>query len=186
MRRALPIIGGLIIGLGLGIILLFGFLKPEEVSGVSDLTPGMEPLPVPSLDAPAPDFELTDLSGEQIQLSDYRGQTVLLNFWATWCGPCRLEMPAFQSRADQFSGELAILAVNNAENPTDVQSFVDELGLSFDILLDPNAEVQRLYQVRGYPTTFIIDPEGVIRAQKIGLLTEEELDGYLGELGLDQ
>lgn len=184
MRRALPVIGGLIVGLGLGIILLFGFLKPEGISGMSDLTQGMESLPVPSLDAPAPDFELTSLSGEPIQLSDYRGQTVLLNFWATWCGPCRLEMPAFQNRADQFDGELAIVAVNNAEDPTNVQAFVDELGLSFDILLDPGADVQRLYQVRGYPTSFLIDPEGVIREQKIGLLTEEELDGYLGELGL--
>jgi cytochrome c biogenesis protein CcmG/thiol:disulfide interchange protein DsbE len=183
MRRWIPLIGGLIIGLGLGFI-FFGLLKSDN-SPVDGTPEKSIPLPIPSLDAPAPDFELSALTGERIQLDDYRGKVVLLNFWATWCGPCRLEMPAFQSRADQFSSQLAVVAVNNAEAPTDVQAFVDELGLSFNVLLDPNSEIQRLYSVRGYPTSFLIDPEGVIRAQHIGIMTEEQLDGYLRELGVE-
>jgi peroxiredoxin len=183
MRRWIPLIGGLIVGLGLGLVLL-GLLKSDNSPGEESIDKP-DPHPVPSLDAPAPDFELSALTGERIQLEDYRGQVVLLNFWATWCGPCRLEMPAFQSRADQFDGELAVVALNNAEAPEDVQTFVDELDLSFDILLDPNGEIQRLYLVRGYPTSFLIDPEGVIRVQHVGIMTEEQLDGYLRELGVE-
>lgn len=184
MRRVMPLVGGLILGLGLGIILFLGFLKPDDPPRLSDLTLGSEALPVPSKDAPAPDFELSSLSGEQIQLKDYRGRIVLLNFWATWCAPCRLEMPAFQSRSERFPAELAVVAVNNAEAPAEVQAFVDELGLTFEILLDPDAKIQRLYLVRGYPTTFLVDREGVIRVQHVGLLSEAQLDAYLADQGL--
>jgi cytochrome c biogenesis protein CcmG/thiol:disulfide interchange protein DsbE len=186
MRRIMPLVGGLSLGVGLGIVLFFGFLKPREIPKVSDLTLGSEALPLPSQDAPAPDFELSSLSGERIQLKDYRGQIVLLNFWTTWCAPCRLEMPAFQSRSEQFAADLAVVAVNNAETPAEVQAFVDELGLHFDVLFDPEAEVQRLYLVRGYPTTFFIDRQGIIRAQHIGLLSEAQLDGYLSDLGIQE
>jgi len=184
MRKLMMLLGGILLGLGIGIIIFFGFLKEDTSSIVSDLTQGSEPLPIPSLDAPAPDFELTSLSGETIQLKDYRGKPVLLNFWATWCAPCRLEMPAFQSRFEESGGALAIVAVNNAESASDVQGFVDDFGLSFDVLLDPDAEIQRLYLVRGYPTSMLIDAEGIIRVQHIGLMTEDQLDGYLQELGL--
>jgi len=184
MRRGLPVFGGLILGLGLGIIIFFGFYKPEEVPFQNDPLQGMEALSDPSVDNPAPDFKLNSLSGNQIQLKDYRGQIVLLNFWATWCAPCRLEMPVLQNRAEQFVGEFAVVAINNAENSTDVQAYIDELGLSFEVLLDPEAEVQHLYMVRGYPTTYILDAEGLIRVKHIGLLTEEQLDGYLHDLGL--
>jgi len=93
-------------------------------------------------------------------------------------------MTAFQSRFDKYSDELAVVAINNAENSDDVQDFVDELDLTFDVLLDPKAEIQHLFQVRGYPTTFLIDPKGVIRVRHIGLMTEGQLDGYLTEIGL--
>jgi peroxiredoxin len=93
-------------------------------------------------------------------------------------------MPAFQSRYEKFAGELAVVAINNAESSADVQDFVDELGLTFDILLDPNAEVQRLYLVRGYPTSVLINAEGIIRVRHIGIMTEDQLDGYLKEIGL--
>jgi peroxiredoxin len=184
MRKLMPLLGGILLGLGVGIVIFFGFLKEDSAPKMSDLTQGSVPQPVPSLDAPAPDFELSTLSGESIQLEDYRGKIVLLNFWATWCAPCRLEMPALQSRYEEHNGKLAVVAINNAESPEDVQAFVDELDLSFDILLDPQAEAQRLYQVRGYPTSFLIDADGVIRTQHIGLMTEGQLDGYLKELGL--
>ena len=184
MRKLMPFLGGILLGLGVGIVIFFGFLKEDTPLKVSDLPQGAVPLPVPSLDAPAPNFELDSLSGETIQLEDYRGKPVLLNFWATWCAPCRLEMPTFQHRYIEHAGDLAVIAVNNAESPADVQSFVAEMGLTFDILLDPDAEIQRLYQVRGYPTSFLIDDAGVIRVQHIGLMTEEQLDGYLQEIGL--
>jgi peroxiredoxin len=95
-------------------------------------------------------------------------------------------MPAFQSSAEIYGDELAVVAINNAESPGDVQTFVTELGLTFDVLLDPEAEVQRLYSVRGYPTSVLIDADGIIRIQHIGLMTEDQLEGYLQELGIGQ
>ena len=184
MRKLMPFLGGILLGLGVGILIFFGFFQDVSPLKVSDLSLEAAPLPVPSLDAPAPNFELLSLTGEAIQLEAYRGKPVLLNFWATWCAPCRLEMPAFQRRYAEHAGELAVIAVNNAEAPADVQAFVTEMGLTFDILLDPAAEIQRLYQVRGYPTSFLIDAAGVIRVQHIGLMTEKQLDGYLQEIGL--
>ena len=93
-------------------------------------------------------------------------------------------MPAFQDRYEQYAGDLRILAVNFDEPRADVQAFADDLSLTFDVLLDPGGEVQRLYQVRGYPTTVLVDADGVVRVLHIGLMTENQLDQYLSELGL--
>jgi peroxiredoxin len=186
MRKLLPLIGGLLLGLGVGVIIFFGFLNPDDGIRINANAEGAGSLPVPTLDEPAPAFDLTSLSGEQVYLEDYRGQVVVLNFWATWCAPCRLEMPAFQSRSTLYPDEIVVVAINNAEDPQDIQTFVDELRLDFEILLDPDAAVQRLYLVRGYPTTFIIDQEGVIRVQHVGLINEDQLDRYLADLGVPE
>jgi peroxiredoxin len=132
----------------------------------------------------APDFELLSLSGESFRLSDFRGKVVLINFWATWCAPCRLEIPAIQDRANLYPSDLVVLAVDNNEPAQDVLDFVLELQLTLDPLLDPGAEVQQLYQVRGYPSSYFIDREGVIKQLHIGIMTEGQLDGYLEDLGI--
>jgi thiol-disulfide isomerase/thioredoxin len=124
------------------------------------------------------------VDGESLRLSDLRGKVVALNFWATWCAPCRLEMPDLQERARQFPDRLAVVGVNFDETAEDVAAFRDELGLDFPLLLDPDSAVQRLYRVLGYPTTFFIDEEGTIRIQHIGLMSPGQLDAYLEELGL--
>ena len=136
----------------------------------------------PTVGANGPLFELESVEGERVSLEAERGKVVLLNFWATWCGPCRLEMPAIQDRFENT--ELDVLAINFDETEGQIQSFVDELGLTFRVLKDPGGDIQQLYQVRGYPTTFILDEEGVVRVQHIGFLDESQLDGYLKDLGL--
>jgi peroxiredoxin len=186
MRKLILFLGGILLGLGVGIVTLFGFFRGEGQPNINDYAEKSRPILVPSSDAPAPAFELADISGRSISLDAYRGKVVLLNFWATWCGPCRLEMPAFQSRYENYDDELAVIAVNNGEDPKIVQTFIDELGLTFDVLLDPQTEVQRIYQVSGFPTTFIIDAEGIIRARHIGLMTEGQLDDYLREFGVGE
>lgn len=134
------------------------------------------------MDAAAPEFTLQSLQGDQVSLSELRGQVVLINFWATWCGPCRLELPAVQARYNQ--GGFAVLAVDFNESAEQVQTFADELGLDLPILLDPGGKVQELYRVRGYPTTFIVDREGIIRVLHLGEMSAEILGGYLTELGV--
>lgn len=133
----------------------------------------------------APDFTLTNLDGKSVHLRDFRGRVVVINFWATWCEPCRTEMPILQSayRVNQLLG-LEILAVNFDESRSEVQEFRDQMSLGFTMLLDPGGVIQRLYRVSGYPTTFFVDREGVIRAQHVGHLNESQLDEYLESLGI--
>jgi len=138
----------------------------------------------PIVDSLAPDFELETVDGDLVRLSDLRGEVVALNFWATWCAPCRLEMPDLQARADAYGDRLTVLGVNFDETAEEVDAFRQEVGVRFPLLLDPGGEVQRLYRVLGYPTTFFIDSEGVIRIQHLGLMSAEQIDQYLEELGL--
>jgi thiol-disulfide isomerase/thioredoxin len=133
--------------------------------------------PSPEIGAMAPDFTLRDLQGKETSLRDLRGQVVLLNFWATWCGPCREEMPIIQERYND--GGFALLAINFDESKEIVQWFIDELGIDIPVLLDPGGRVQELYRLRGYPTSFFLDPDGVIRFIHIGEMTASDLDNYL-------
>jgi peroxiredoxin len=140
----------------------------------------------PSQGALAPDFSLFNLEGEQITLSELRGHPVMINLWATWCAPCRIEMPHIQDRFERYAGEgFLVLAVDFNEPADLVADFRDEFGLTFDVLLDPGAEIQELYRNRNYPSTFFVDENGVIQVQHIGVMTEGQLDENLAAIGLE-
>lgn len=134
----------------------------------------------PEIGASAPEFTLKDLQGNDVSLRSFRGQTVLLNFWATWCGPCREEMPTIQERYND--GGFAVLAINFDESQEKVQGYMDELGIDLPVLLDPGGTIQELYRIRGYPTSFFVDADGVIRFIHIGELKTSDLDYYLMQL----
>ncbi len=138
----------------------------------------------PEQGALAPDFETQDLAGNRFSLRDQRGKVVVLNFWATWCVPCREEMPLFQEWHARYSPDLAILAVNFDEPPDLVKDFIRELGVTFPVLLDPGAEIQYLSRVRGYPTSLFVDRDGIIHTIHIGAVTDAQLEGYLRQAGL--
>ncbi len=144
--------------------------------------PGFLLVPAPEVGAVAPDFTLANLNGASVGLSELRGQVVLINFWATWCVPCRVEMPAIQARYND--GDFAVLAVNFDESAEKVRAFADELGLDFPILLDPGGKIQELYRVRGYPSSYFVDTNGVIQFIHIGEMSNADLDNYLSQLGL--
>lgn len=111
----------------------------------------------------APDFTLRTLEGDEISLSDLRGQAVLVNFWATWCGPCRAEMPEFQQvYLAQKERGFAVVAVDYMEDAEKVREFADELGLTFTFVLDNDGDVADLYRINSYPSSFIIDGNGII------------------------
>ncbi len=190
-NRFAPLIllgAGLLIGMGAGAMVLFGLpTLPAVISANSTDTSGptATPAPAPIVGAPAPNFELENLDGEGVSLTSLHGQVVLINFWATWCGPCVVEMPALEQQYQTFKDTgFTVLAVNVDEPLPDVSAFAIEYDLTFSILLDPGAVVNDLYRVRAYPTTFLIDRDGYIRRLHIGSMTEAQLRDYLNEMGL--
>lgn len=126
--------------------------------------------PAPEVDHVAPDFTLPDLEGNQISLSTYKGRVVLLNFWATWCPPCRLEMPTMEKAYRKYRDKgFEVVAVSVDAGPkSSVKSFLRELGLSFQVLLDPDMETLRAYRGFSLPMTVVIDRQGVIRSRELG------------------
>lgn len=129
----------------------------------------------------APDFAAVRVPArDSMRFTAYRGKVVLLNVWATWCQPCRVEMPAIERLSRKFAGtDFVVVAVSvDKEGPEVVEQFVSELGLTFDILHDRSADVQRLYQTTGVPESFVIDRDGTIIKKVIGAA---EWDGPVNE-----
>ena len=134
---------------------------------------------------PAPNFRLPLLDGGEIDLSALRGRPVLVNFWASWCAPCRAEMPALERVAQSYEqAGLVVVGINQLEDPNTVRQFVQEFGISFPIALDRDGTVSRDWRVYGIPQTYLIDADGVIRKAWVGPVTEDSVSRALAELGL--
>jgi thiol-disulfide isomerase/thioredoxin len=154
-------------GLLLAFLALPGGLLAAQDS-VPELSYTLTPMEPP---VAAPGFTLDDMDGKSHSLSDYRGKWVLINFWATWCPPCRKEMPSLEQLYQTFHGRsFRVLAVNQWENADLVFSYLGDLDVfpSFPILFDPDSKVSEAYGVRGLPTSFIIDPQGRIAYRAVG------------------
>ncbi len=135
----------------------------------------------------APDFSLPDLEGKSHKLSDYRGKIVLLNFWATWCPPCRAEMPSMEQLQGKLSrDDFVIVAVGTDDGGRDtLKSFVERYRYTFQVLVDPSGlKLMRKFQLSGLPTTFILDREGVIRERLSGGMEwdNKEVISYFQEM----
>ncbi|WP_028551811.1 redoxin domain-containing protein [Paenibacillus sp. UNC451MF] len=127
----------------------------------------------------APDFELTTLEGTKAKLSDYKGKKVLINFWATWCPPCRVEMPVMQQFYSEYKDKnvviLSVDATHTEASQTVVASFQRHWGLTFPLVLDVDGQVGKTYQVSAYPATYVLDEQGVIRKKHQGAMDEDML-----------
>jgi thiol-disulfide isomerase/thioredoxin len=136
-------------------------------------------------DVEAPDFTLTGLDGNTYSLHDLRGHYVLLDFWATWCGPCRMEMPRLDRLQKEYAGRgLEIVGVNAGESPDRVRRFIQQNGYSYTILLDPQDQASRLYDAEYIPTLVVVDPNGDVRFYDSGAYSERALRAVLARVGV--
>ena len=154
---------------------------------LNDTTGGL--IPSPREGFPAPDFTLDTLEGSQMTLSDLRGKVVIVNLWASWCPPCRAEMPAIEQIYQENSAQgLEVLAINTTyqDSESTAADFAQEFGLTFPILLDRDGSVSKRYQLLALPTTYFIDRRGIIRAVVPGgpmseTLIESKISDLLAE-----
>jgi peroxiredoxin/outer membrane lipoprotein-sorting protein len=140
--------------------------------------------PTKLVGTPAPDFSLSSLEGKEVKLSQFKGKVVLLNFWATWCGPCRAEMPTIELLHREFADRgLVVLGIDNEESQKQA-AFLEKSGFSFASLVEPKKQASNLYRVRGIPATVLIDQNGTIRTYNQGTASYESLREALKEIGV--
>jgi thiol-disulfide isomerase/thioredoxin len=132
---------------------------------------------------PAPELNLVDLSGKQVSLNDYRDNVVLVNLWATWCPPCREEMPTLQKFYEKYKEDGFVLVAIDQEEPLElVQPFVDEFGLTFPVWLDEEYEAERKFNTMNLPSSYVIDRNGVVRLMWIGGISKKNLEKFVPDL----
>lgn len=159
-------------------------LDPSTAPRQSAATPSPIPTPAqpvgPYPGELAPDFRLAGLDLQEVRLSDHRGHKVLLNFFTTWCEPCRLEMPGVQSQYEEHAEHgWVVIGVDMMEPLPDVEAFRDEFGLTFPVALDLGGNVSREYEIRGTPTNITIDEDGVVVDRRLGYMSEDQIEEML-------
>lgn len=179
---ALALIGaGLVL---IGALAVFMLPRLDAGSGSEALASGGErsAIPVP-VNFPAPDLELTDLDGESVALADFSGDVVLVNNWATWCPPCKEEMPTFEEyyRAHSSQGFI-IIAVEAGEPPSEVRSFVEQYGLTFPVWPDRAQKSLRTFRNMSLPNSYVIDRTGTVRFTWTGAVSMQVLEQYVTPL----
>ncbi len=163
-------------GAGTDVLSSLTSLAEDALSSLSDIASELGPAVGLAEGNRAPDFQITDVDGQEIALSDLRGKVVLLNFWGTWCGPCRREMPEFQKAYEDWQEEgFVILAVAYNDTEAAIRDFRAEFGLTFDLALDASGEINDSYAVQTRPSSYIIGRDGIIWTKHFGIMTEPQL-----------
>lgn len=127
----------------------------------------------------APDFQVETIGGKKVKLSDYRGKKVFLNFWATWCPPCKAEMPHMQSFYEGKPENVEILAVNLEESASKAKDFADQYRLDFPVLLDRSGAVAEVYDIYTIPTTYVLNEDGTVHQKIIGPMDEAMMNNLI-------
>lgn len=176
LRNVLLLVGGLLLGGLLGLLIIFG----DSLAGAFKASPAP-----PKIGEPLHSFSLKSLDGKRVTLEDYAGTPLVINFWATWCKPCENEMPLLNSVAMNAENQFQVIGINVEEDGTAVTGYIEDNKVDFRILLDEKGEIADQYLINGYPTTFFVDGDGILRAVRIGELDEEMLKGFLEQIGVE-
>ncbi|HVP20809.1 MAG TPA: redoxin domain-containing protein [Anaerolineaceae bacterium] len=168
-RFLLILLAGVCFGVGLGFLVL--------ISGNDTVKP-------PATGSHLQDFTLKDLNNNEIKLSGLRGKPVLINFWATWCVPCKSEMPLLEQYYLKLKDKIAFYGIDQQETTNVIMPYLKENGITFPTLLDETGEVTRKYFIQGFPTTYFVDGDGILRAIQIGPLTVAQINTNLNALGI--
>ena len=173
---------GVVLLLGIGWIVYSRALVSGSTTTAGNQTTDLQP--AAAAGHPAPDFELSSPDGEIYRLSDFKGQPVILNFWATWCGPCRAEFPEFQEASIDNADSLVIIGINNttADQADQVPDFLEEFGITFPIVLDETGETVKTYRIIGLPTTVFVDSNGIVNEVFTGPLNKAYIESKISEL----
>ncbi len=177
----------------LGLLVIQGCATSAQYTGggQEDTGPtganGSELAPAPEIGHPAPDFTLNDIEGNPFRLSDLRGKVVFINFWATWCPPCRAEMPEIEAVYQEYKDkdvvvvgvDILVSEILKGYDENDVRRFVQQGGYSWTFVLDTTGEVTNSYGIIYIPTSFFLDKEGIIRAVTIGPMTKRAMEAKL-------
>ena len=162
-----------------GAIYLLESSRPTGTSATS-LNASASSVPAPRVGQPAPDFQLPNLDGKVVKLSDYKGQPVWINFWASWCPPCRAETPDVEAAYENSHPKgLTLLAISMGEDAATVRNYVATTGMTSTVLLDSSETVATLYRVNGIPTHLFVDKDGIIRDLVSGGLSRSTIDQRL-------
>jgi peroxiredoxin len=171
----------LVLGIGLVLISVAAiFLIPQAQASVEEQGVGLVPAQV---NFSAPEVQITDLNGNPVAFSDYSGQVILYNAWATWCPPCKEEMPTLQAYYEDYKDQgFVILAVEDGEPVEEVAAFVKAYGLTFPVWPDPTWQATIAFNINNLPTSYVIDRDGIARLTWTGAITRDVLEKYVTPL----
>lgn len=175
-QSPLPLI---LIGIGLIVIAVaFVIFTPKQDDDAKASAPAQIPASVPGkVDFPAPELTLIDVQGRTVSLADYRGQWVMVNNWATWCPPCRAEMPELNAYYEAHKDEgFVLIGISSGDTQAQIEEFIQEYGLNFPMWQDPTSASLRAFQMDYLPSSFVIDPSGTVRLAWTGAVNLETLE----------
>lgn len=174
------------IGTGLiAIGVMFMLILNNQSKAVSASSSDLSAVPA-EMDFPAPTLDLLTLNGAPVSLADFRGSVVLVNLWATWCPPCRQEMPTLQTFYDQYKDKgFVLIAIDQEETREVVQPFVEELGLTFPVWLDKDYLAQKEFKTMNLPSSYVVDRNGQVRLMWIGSISKSNLEKYVPDIILE-
>ncbi|MFL7867431.1 MAG: TlpA family protein disulfide reductase [Anaerolineales bacterium] len=182
-KSPLPLI---LVGVGL-IVIAFAFvllIPRTEDKASSAAAPGEIPASIPGeMNYSAPSLELTDLRDQSVSLADYQGQWVLVNNWATWCPPCRAEMPELNAYYEAHKDDgFVLIGISSGDTKDQIEDFIEEYGLSFPMWQDPTSASLRAFRMDYLPSSFVIDPSGTVRLAWTGAVSLDTLETYVTPL----